>query len=40
MALTSFATFDALTPPDVPPAATVELLLRLLDGIVDLSGAG
>ncbi len=40
MALTSFATFDTLTPPDAPPAATVELLLRLLDGIVDLSGSG
>lgn len=40
MALTSFATFEALTPPDAPPAATVELLLRLLDGIVGLSGSG
>lgn len=40
MALTSFATFDTLTPPDAPPEVTVELLRRLLDGIVDLSGSG
>ncbi|MBX6386995.1 MAG: helix-turn-helix transcriptional regulator [Microbispora sp.] len=40
MALTSFATYDMLAPADADPAAVMALLLRLADGIVDLSGRG
>lgn len=39
MALTSFATYDALAPPGADRAATVGLLLRLVDGAVDVSGS-
>lgn len=40
MAVTSFATYDALTPPGADLAETGALMLRLISGIVDLSGPG
>lgn len=39
MALTSFATYDALTPQNSDPTAATALLLRFIDGLVSLPGS-